>query len=287
LDAGPVIGVALDGLGFGEGGELWGGEFAVADYTRFERHASFKPVALLGGEQAMREPWRNTYAHLVAAMGWPEFASRYEGLAVHKFLAAKPRALLDAMLTRHVNSPLASSCGRLFDAVAAALGLCRDRTAYEGQAAILLESCIDLDWLAHAQPSQGLPFAIERPVGGGLALIEPRPMWQALLDELTLGTPISIIAARFHLGLAQAIGALVDAVAHSQPRPLRHVALSGGVFQNAVLLHCTSRALRAAGYQVLSHHRVPCNDGGLALGQAVVAAARALQIQPMETSSCA
>ncbi|WP_442975344.1 Kae1-like domain-containing protein, partial [Salmonella enterica] len=93
LDAGPVLGVALDGLGYGEDGTLWGGEFGWVDYRRFERGGCFKPVALLGGEQAMREPWRNTYAHLMAGMGWPAFAMNYAELELHAFLAARPRAV--------------------------------------------------------------------------------------------------------------------------------------------------------------------------------------------------
>ena len=282
LDAGPVVGVALDGLGYGAGGELWGGEFAVADYVRFDRRGTFKPVALPGGAAAMREPWRNTYAHLMAEMKWPAFAMNYAELELHAFLAAKPRELLDTMLARQLNSPLASSCGRLFDAVAAALGLCREHAAYEGQGAIELEACVDADVMRDEPDELGYPFAIPLLKGTNLRYIEPLAMWSALLGDLLLNTPVPTMAARFHKGLASVIVKMIDKVAtsHDADPPLRHVALSGGVFQNRVLFERVSGALRAAGYSVLTHHRVPCNDGGLAFGQAAVAAARHLKESP-------
>lgn len=279
LDAGPVVGVALDGLGFGQEGELWGGEFAIADYCTFDRRGTFKPVALLGGEQAIREPWRNTYAHLMAELKWPAFAMNYCELELCAFLAAKPRALLDGMLQKQVNSPLASSCGRLFDAVAAAVGLCREHAAYEGQGAIELEALVDEEVLRYEDDELGYPFGIPRLKGSNLPYIEPLAMWTALLGDLILKTPVPTIAARFHKGLAAVIARMVDKVvgAYDHDHPLRHVALSGGVFQNRVLLERVGATLRSSGYTVLTHRRVPCNDGGLALGQAAVAAARALQ----------
>ena len=293
LAAGPVVGVALDGLGYGEGGALWGGEFAIVDYTSFERRGSFKPVALLGGAQAMREPWRNTYAHLMAELKWPAFTMNYAELPLHDFLAAQPRALLDGMLARQVNSPLASSCGRLFDAVAAALGICREHAAYEGQGAIELEALVDHDVLRFEDDELGYPFGIPRLEGSHLPSIEPLAMWTALLGDLILKTPVPTMAARFHKGLARVIVKMVDKVARSHAegrdddRRLRHVALSGGVFQNKILLERVSAELRAAGYSVLAHRRVPCNDGGLSLGQAAVAAARAIPCKNQETASCA
>lgn len=295
LQAGPVIGVALDGLGFGIGetsrAELWGGEFAIADYRSFERRGTFKPVALLGGEQAMREPWRNTYAHLMAEMKWPSFAMNYRELALYDFLAARPRPLLDGMLAQHLNAPLASSCGRLFDAVAAALGICRERAAYEGQGAVELESLVDHEVLRLEGDELAYPFAIPRLKANGLPYIEPLAMWAALLGDLILTTPLPTIAARFHKGLARAIVAMVDKIANGNETahepPLRVAALSGGVFQNKVLLESVSDRLRAAGYTVLAHRRVPCNDGGLSLGQAAVTAARAIANREKEASPCA
>ncbi len=287
LDAGPVVGVALDGLGFGEAGALWGGEFAVADYRSFRRCGTFKPVALLGGEQAMREPWRNTYAHLMAELKWPTFAMNYAELELHDFLAVKPRALLDGMLARGVNSPLATSCGRLFDAAAAAMGLCRDRAAYEGQGAVEMEALVDREVLLHEDDQLGYPFAIPRLKVGNLPYIEPLAMWTALLGDLVLKTPVPTMAARFHKGLAQVICRMVDKVAQAPDpeHPLRTVALSGGVFQNRVLHERVTAQLREAGYTMLAHRQVPCNDGGLALGQAVVAAAR--QLRTKDPTPCA
>ena len=278
LDGGPVVGVALDGLGYGQNGELWGGEFAIADYRHFERRGTFKPVALLGGELAMHEPWRNTYAHLMAEMKWPSFAMNFGDLELFHVLAAKPRDLLDAMLHKQLNSPLASSCGRLFDAAAAAMGICREHAAYEGQGAVELEARVDAEVLRYEDEELGYPFAIPRLKDSHLPYIEPLAMWSALLGDLVLKTPVPTMAARFHKGLARVIVKMIDKVAASADpdEPLRHVALSGGVFQNRVLLERVSEQLRAAGYTVLTHRRVPCNDGGLALGQAAVAAARAL-----------
>ncbi len=287
LDAGPVVGVALDGLGFGAEGELWGGEFAIADYRSFERRGTFKPVALLGGEQAMHEPWRNTYAHLMAELKWPSFTMNYRELELHDFLAAQPRTLLDGMLAKQVNSPLASSCGRLFDAVAAAMGICREHAAYEGQGAVEMEALVDHAVLHFEDDELGYPFGIPRLKGSHLPYIEPLAMWTALLGDLILKTPVPTMAARFHKGLARVIVTMVDKVSNAHEQPLRVVALSGGVFQNKVLLERVSGQLRAAGYTVLTHRRVPCNDGGLALGQAAVAAARALANKNQETASCA
>lgn len=288
LDAGPVLGVALDGLGYGEDGGFWGGEFGLVDYRAFERRGTFKPVALLGGEQAMREPWRNTYAHLMAEMGWPAFAMNYAELDLHAFLAAKPRELLDAMLQKRLNSPLASSCGRLFDAAAAAMGLCRERAAYEGQGAIEMEALADPEVMAHEDDQLGYPFAIPQLPDSGLPYVEPLSMWSALLGDLVLKTPVPVMAARFHKGLARVIVKMVDQLAHAgrEQAPLRHVALSGGVFQNRLLLERITTSLHTQGYTVLTHRQLPCNDGGLALGQAVVAAARTLPLQ-QEKHPCA
>ena len=292
LDGGPVVGVALDGLGMGEGGELWGGEFAIADYRSFDRRGTFKPVALLGGEQAMKEPWRNTYAHLMAELGWPSFAMNYDLLDLHAFLSAQPRALLDGMLARRVNSPLASSCGRLFDAAAAAVGICRERAAYEGQGAVEMEALVDHDVLRDEAEDLGYPFGIPRLKATHMPYVEPLAMWTALLGDLVLETPVPTMAARFHKGLARVIVKMIDKVAHlhDADQPLRAVALSGGVFQNRVLLERVSAQLRAAGFTVLAHRSVPSNDGGLALGQAAVAAARALRpiaTKNKESASCA
>jgi len=278
LDTPAVIGVALDGLGQGENGELWGGEFFAAGYVHCQRLARLRPIALLGGAQAMREPWRNTYAHLVECIGWPNLAQHHGSLDLIRRLDAKPRALLDGMLRGQVNSPLASSCGRLFDAVAAACGVCFERCHYEGQAAIEFEALVDPQSLEREDDAHAYRFAIGDAHSEALPCIDPAPMWRALLDDLSSNTAVSVISARFHKGLAIAIAQMVshlsdEAVAASAPRT---VVLSGGVFQNRVLLEQLTQRLQHAGFSVLSHRQMPANDGGLSLGQAVVAAARAL-----------
>ena len=270
LDAGPVLGVALDGLGYGEDGTIWGGEFLLADYRGYARLAHLRPVPMLGGAQAIREPWRNAYAHLQQALGWQRFVREHGRLELCAWLQKRPLATLDAMLARGLNCPLSSSCGRLFDAVAAALGICRERATYEGQAAILLEALIDDAALRAA--GAGYPFAIVVEHGrtvldGSAAVAGPAAtIWRPPRHS-------AIIAARFHLGLARAILAVVDALSDHR---FEAVALSGGVFQNRLLFERVSAGLRERDLSVLGHRLVPANDGGLALGQAAVAAARAL-----------
>lgn len=271
----PVIGIALDGLGYGEDGTFWGGEFLIADYRGFRRVGTFKPVALPGGMQAMREPWRNTYAHLIAELGWARFVINYRELELCEFFESRNRALLDGMIERRINSPLASSCGRLFDAVAAAIGICREQAHYEGQGAVELEALVDEQLLADDDAALDYPFAIPRLKGVDLPYIEPLAMWQALLGDLVLGTSASVISTRFHRGLAKVIAAMAAQVREREAgeTPLNTVALSGGVFQNAVLQTLVCGQLSKLGFNVLTHRAVPSNDGGIALGQAVIAAA--------------
>ena len=143
LDAAPVLGIVLDGLGWGDDGTIWGGEFLLADYRESRRLGTFKPVAMPGGAAAVREPWRNLYAHLLAAGLKPD----------------RPHALLDAMIRNDVNSPMASSCGRLFDAMAAALDICRDRQGHEGEAASRLEALVCEETLRDEDDALAYPFA--------------------------------------------------------------------------------------------------------------------------------
>ncbi|HIA54808.1 MAG TPA: carbamoyltransferase HypF [Candidatus Melainabacteria bacterium] len=278
LDAGPVLGVALDGLGFGSDGTFWGGEFLLADYTSFERLGTFKPVALIGGNQAMYEPWRNTYAHIMAEMGWAAYKMNFEELELTTFFESKPLPAFASMLKSGINVPLASSCGRLFDAVAAAIGICREHASYEGQAAIELEAIVNMDVLLNETEALGYPFAVPRLGGKGLPYIEPLAVWQALLGDLYLNTDAGIMAARFHKGLAKAIVHMVQKLCtRDQEIWLKTVALSGGVFQNKILQDLIVDKLTDLGFEVLTHHQVPANDGGIALGQAVIGAASHIQ----------
>jgi hydrogenase maturation protein HypF len=272
LAGGKVLGIALDGIGFGDDGGLWGGEFLHCDYRDCERVGTIKPVALIGGDAAAREPWRNLYAHLMAEMGWARLAVEFDTLELFRYLDAKPRAVLDAMLAKPKLAPRSSSTGRLFDAVAAAVGLCRDRVGYEGEAAMRLEASIGAADLAE-DGELDYPFAISLlDEDKGLPCIEPLPMWQALLGDLLLATPPARIAARFHRGFADAVVRM--AVQRAEALGLDTVALGGGVFQNRVLTERVLRGLEAAGLTALLPQNVPVNDGGLAWGQALVALAR-------------
>lgn len=276
LDGAPVLGITLDGLGYGNDGEIWGGEFLLADYSRFERLATFKPVAMLGGDQASREPWRNLYAHLMAEMGWPALAMNFDDLEVYRQLSEKPREILDAMLRDNVNSPKASSCGRLFDAAAAAMGLCFERQGYEGEAAALLEAAVDLEALHNEDEALAYPFTVPMLKGSGLPYVEPHGVWNAILGDLILETPVGAMAARFHRGLARVIAMMAVKLAKRDsdggPR-FDTIALSGGCFQNRILLEEVSMRLEGEGFKILTHSQIPAGDGGLALGQGAIAAA--------------
>jgi hydrogenase maturation protein HypF len=278
LDAPAVLGIALDGLGLGDDGALWGGEFLLADYTGYERIGTFKPVALPGATQAMREPWRNTYAHLAAELGWARLQFDYGELELVSFLHSKPLSALDAMIASGRHAPLASSCGRLFDAVAAAVGIRREYVSYEGQAAIELEAIVNRKALEDEGAELAYPFSIPRLKGSGLPYIEPVAMWQALLGDLILGTEPGVIAARFHRGLINAITHMAHKLAQQgEERIIDTIALSGGVFQNRILFEGVINRLEGNGFTVLAHRNLPANDAGLSLGQAVVAAAQQIQ----------
>jgi hydrogenase maturation protein HypF len=254
---GPVIGVAFDGTGYGTDGTLWGGEFLVADLAGFERAGHLAPVPMPGGAAAIRQPWRMAAAYLRAAFpGGPP-----SGLDVVK-RNERNWAAVTSMAGRGVNAPLSSSAGRLFDAVAALLSV-RDTINYEGQAAVELEQLADPGETGsyRAAITGQEPFRIE---GAGLV--------RAVTGELTEGTPAPLIAARFHNGVAALIedGCVLARERHG----LDTVALSGGVFQNVIVAERAAARLEARGFRVLTHSRVPCNDGGISLGQAVVAGAR-------------
>jgi hydrogenase maturation protein HypF len=254
LAGGPVIGVAFDGTGYGTDGTIWGGEFLVAGLDGFERGGHLTPVPMPGGASAIRQPWR--------------MAAAYLGLGAPDQLDVKRRnadrwAAVTAMAAKGVNAPLTSSAGRLFDAAAALLGV-RDTINYEGQAAIELEQLAD--------PAEAAAYPATVVTGEGPFQIRGADLLTALVCDLTAGVRAPVIAARFHHGVAAAIEA--GCVLLRERHGLGTVALSGGVFQNMLLLHATVARLEARGFQVLTHSRVPCNDGGISLGQAVIAAAR-------------
>ncbi|MDA0373659.1 MAG: carbamoyltransferase HypF [Planctomycetota bacterium] len=276
LESAVVLGIAMDGLGYGDDGTIWGGEFLMADYRSAQRIANLRPIPMIGGAQSIMQPWRSTYAHLCAAGLWSAFATNHPGLDLCRALRAKPLTILDQMVAQGVNAPLASSCGRLFDAVAAALGICRDQVTFEGQGAIELEARAEA-WLALPGIEEiPYPFAVSPPAKSGRGCIDPGPMWAALLADLGEGLSVGHISARFHLGLVAAIcemACLIREFAGPEVAPTS-VILTGGCFQNSLLLARTQSTLESQGFRSLSHARLPANDGGLALGQAAVAAAR-------------
>ncbi len=269
LDAGPVLGIALDGLGYGADGTLWGGELLVADYRGYRRAGWLKPVPMPGGARAILEPWRNLYAQIETALGWEAFSRTWPQLEITERLTARPLQVLGTMMAKGLNTPLTSSAGRLFDAVAASLGLGGETIAYEGQAAIELET---LASGAMGDAAAGYPFAVCE-TGSGRVL-DPAPLWPALFDDLAAGTRPEVIAARFHRGFCDALANLAGRITSAEG--LDRVALSGGVFQNRLVLEGLSASLRDRGLTPLAHRQVPANDGGLSLGQAVVAAALSL-----------
>jgi hydrogenase maturation protein HypF len=248
---GPVIGVAFDGTGYGSDGTIWGGEFLVADLAGFRRGGHLAPVPMPGGAAAIRQPWRMAAAYLPAA----------DRLDVRRRNEARWEPVV-AMAGKGVNSPVTSSAGRLFDAVAAVLGV-RDVINYEGQAAVELEQ------LADPGESGSYPAGIEE---GDPFRVRGGDLVRATADDLAAGVPREVIAARFHRGVAAVIEAGCRLL--RDRHGLGTVALSGGVFQNMLLLREAVGRLEAAGFTVLVHSRVPCNDGGISLGQAVVAGAR-------------
>ena len=256
-EAGPVIGVAFDGTGYGTDGTIWGGEFLLADLVDAERAGHLAGVPMPGGAAAIRQPWRMAAAYLDAAFpgGLPaglDVASRNSGTWADVLALAR----------REVNAPLTSSAGRLLDAVAALLGV-RDFINYEGQAAVELEQ------LAATTRHDPYPAAI---TDGHPLIVAGCDLVRAAAADLLAGVPREVIAARFHHGVAAVIG---EACGLLRDRSgLGTVALSGGVFQNLLLLGTVVDLLESSGFRVLTHSRVPPNDGGISLGQAVVAAAQ-------------
>ncbi len=258
----PVLGIVLDGSGLGSDGTIWGGEFLVGGYEGFERAGHFLPVALPGGAAAVREPWRNLVAHLRAAFG-ADWSSSSEISSLGPIFTGKTVSVIEHMIDIGLNTPMASSAGRLFDAVAAALGICAMHQSYEGQTGALLE--------ALARPYQQGATAYPVDISSGTpGILSWEVMWDALLSDLRRGSAPGLIAARFHLGLATAISALATRLAGD--RNIRTIALSGGVLQNAILADGLYEQLKAQGFEVLVPGKLPPNDGGLSLGQAAIAA---------------
>ncbi|MBH0199017.1 MAG: carbamoyltransferase HypF [Nitrospira sp.] len=259
---GEVLGIAWDGAGYGTDGQVWGGEFLIAGNRQFRRFAHLRPFRLLGGETAMREPSRSAAAVLWEMMGEQMPAYRLPSWDV----ADDQRARFAALLRSGLASPWTTSMGRLFDAVASLTGLCR-QPSFEGQAAMAVEFAAERAQADRRSFASGYSVDVAEPdSSGGTRVVDWRPMMSALLDDLRRGCSPEQIAARFHAGLAAGI------VRVAQAAGLPRVVLTGGCFQNGLLLSLARRRLEEDGFAVYSHSLVPPNDGGLSLGQAVVAA---------------
>jgi hydrogenase maturation protein HypF len=251
---GPVISVAFDGTGYGDDGAIWGGEFLIADLRTYRRAAHLEYLPLPGGEAAIRRPYRIAWGYLLSAL------DQIPDLPAFKGLPEGERHIVARQVERDLNSPLTSSAGRLFDAVSAMLGLCREAT-FEAQAAIALELAA-----READAETAVPYPFE---GGADGVVQLGALLAALVDDIRAGRPAPQIAAAFHATVTDLIVQTCSRL--RDETGLGTVALSGGCFQNRLLLRLARERLRAAGFEVLAHRQVPANDGGLSLGQAVIA----------------
>ena len=254
---GDVIGVALDGTGFGLDGTIWGGEFAKANLRNFDRLAHLRKVPMPGGSMAIKEPWRMAMVYLLEAFG---DEANHLSVDLIKRIDLQKRNILKRMIEKRINTPWTSSMGRLFDATASILSV-RDQVHYEGQAAI------ELEMMADHEVKEEYPFLIkkdERPM-----VIDPIGVVRGVIRDLLEKISPSRISGKFHRSIAQLIIETCEAIRSEED--LNRVVLSGGVFQNITLLSFVTKGLRRLGFEVYHHHLVPTNDGGISLGQAVIA----------------
>jgi len=252
----PVIGLAMDGTGYGTDGTIWGGEILLADFHHFERVGHLQNVPLPGGDAAIYEPWRMALAYLYSSFGKSLFDLPIEFV---KRLDPNRANIILTMIEKNLNAPQTSSCGRFFDGVAALLGL-RDRVSYRGQAAVELEIEI-------GDGERYYPAVI---VEDGAELVIPHgPIIRGIISDLIEKIERKTISRKFHNSLVRVFTDACITLRHQHD--LDRVVLSGGVFQNAFLLRELEKRLSEFGFEVYTHSLVPCNDGGIALGQAVVA----------------
>jgi hydrogenase maturation protein HypF len=252
--SGPIIGVALDGTGYGTDGRIWGGEFLVADFAGFRRALHLEYLPLPGGEAAIRNPWR-------IAVGYAEaLGLDIEGLPFLQNVTVKELRVCRQQVTRGLNAPVTSSMGRLFDCIAA-LANVRTEVTYEGQAAMELEQLSIVN--SQLSIGQGYLFGLRD------GEISVKSLLAEVIEDVRRGVSVGEIGAKFHCTIAEMILAACQRIRNETS--LREVALSGGVFQNVTLLGLTISLLRDAGFTVYTHSLVPPNDGGIALGQAVIA----------------
>ena len=253
----PVIGVSFDGTGYGSDGNIWGGEFMVADYRQFTRMAHLEYLPLPGGALAIKKTYRTAIGYLVS-LGVDldqdaPFFNHIDGLELN---------IIQSQLAKKINSPLTSSCGRLFDAVAALIGV-RGEIEYEAQAAI------ELEMLASDETGETGSYPFRVVEEDGMGIIKLQDLFAAIVHDLHSKTPQARIAAKFHNTVAKIIAEVCQVI--SARTGLTQVVLSGGVFQNRLLLRKAVALVQGNGFEVFTHRQVPCNDGGISLGQAVIA----------------
>jgi hydrogenase maturation protein HypF len=256
---GDVAGIIFDGTGYGSDGAIWGGEFLVGGYSGFRRAGHFRQVRMPGGDAAVREPWRMALAFLYQALGTAALSLDHP-LTGH--LSPTEKELFGTMLERGLNSPFTSSCGRLFDAVSALLGV-RQTVSYDGQAAMELEALAET-----SNDDRVLPYEmlLNSP---GLLEVNFSTIFPAILSDLHAGVSAASLARRFHATVARAS---VEACCHvAGEAGVDRVVLSGGVFQNRLLSELVYTALVERGLKVFTHRLSPPNDGCVALGQAAIA----------------
>jgi hydrogenase maturation protein HypF len=268
---GRVIGFALDGTGYGTDGHIWGGEVLIAGYEDFERAAHFEYVPLPGGAAAIREPWRMAVSYLAHYFGRDFLKLEFLKLDI-PFVRQLDRPKVDLllrMMEQGVNSPLTSSCGRLFDAVAALIGI-RQQVNYEAQAAIELEMAMASSEMASPEEESAYPMKLVPEDDHWI--VSTRPLFEALLDDLSRNLPVAAISRRFHNGLVEGFVQLATLL--RKKNALNRVCLSGGTFHNIYLSERLEARLSEVGFEVFTQKEVPAGDGGLSLGQAVVAAVK-------------
>jgi hydrogenase maturation protein HypF len=257
----PVIGVALDGTGYGSDGRIWGGEFLVADYKGFKRLGHLEYLPLPGGAAAIKKPYRTAIGYLTKLLGEDSLNPK---LAFLKLVDAVEIEVIKRQLQAGLNSPLNSSMGRLFDAVSALTGI-RSEIDYEGQAAVELEMAA-YDGIDEVG-DKDYPYSIIE--SDGINIIQLKGLFSAIVEDLFQGVSKATISAKFHNTVANMIFDMCRLIA--KKTGINQVALSGGVFQNRLLFRKVVPLIESAGFSVLVHKQVPCNDGGISLGQAVIA----------------
>ncbi len=264
-DPGPAVGIMCDGSGYGEDGTAWGCEILVGDARAYSRWGHLRNIPLPGGERAIREPWRLAGVYLRESFG-ADFCDELSDLETCRHLPRDKWAVIEQMIAKGVNTPLVSSAGRLFDAVAALLGLAW-ASSYEGQPAMALEAVAN-----RQSPVASREYRWELAREDGLALADVRPTIRGIVEDMRAGKSPGQIAARFHESFAQMMVEMATQAA--EEHDLQVVALSGGTYQNRLLLERCCDLLKSRGLRPLFHRHVPPNDGGIALGQALVAAAQ-------------